>query len=104
MYDKGYPVKAVHKNVGNIEMCYKLCRGNKSQCQGWTYNVKTFDCSFYWDENEMDAFYHSRFPFHPESNPIISGPRECETVLIVKLYKGMPNFLNILFPDYHRIA
>ena len=82
-YFKQWPPSKL-KNIGNIEMCYKLCKFETglTNCKFWTYNVKNLECDLYYESvtggttaDKSEKFVIEAFNF--ESNPKITGPSDC---------------------------
>ena len=94
------PASNVVKNVGNIEICFKICQDN-SPCKGWTYDLNDRSCSLYdfsfsypsnyykteeyykavQVKNQIDFsvkfFYWTYNAYHTTTNARVSGPYQC---------------------------
>ena len=79
----GIRPQGLRKNVGNIEICYKICKAlvpnynwQTNKCVAWTYNVKTYECKTY-DDKTIEQLDRKVQPFNYETNPHVSGPKDC---------------------------
>ena len=68
------PSKTV-SNVGNIELCYKLCKSTSS-CKAWTYDLNKFSCTLNENSNALKSYMVHK-AYHSAYNARISGPKEC---------------------------
>ena len=59
------------KNVGNIEICYKICRDTGTTgCQAWTYDLTDRSCKLYKNRGNYKIVDYN-------SKKVISGPNQC---------------------------